>query len=595
LNNLELTVTERVAALLGRMTLAEKIGQMTQPEKNSVRTEDIAGMALGSILSGGGGNPEPNTPAAWADMVNGFQAEALKSRLAIPLIYGVDAVHGHNNVKGATIFPHNIGLGASGDPDLARRVARATALETAATGVRWDFAPVVAVLGDIRWGRAYEVFGDDTAAVTAFGVAQVLGYQDAGDGRGLASPYAVLATPKHFLGDGATSWGTSKMEMLGMKFHIDQGDMRVDEVTLRERYLPPYRAAVEAGALSIMVSFSSWNGKKVHGHRYLLTDVLKGELGFRGFLVSDWQAIDQLDPDFYRAVVKSINAGLDMIMVPYDYPRFIGALTAAVEAGDVPIARIDDAVARILTVKFEMGLFERPYSDPADLALVGAAEHRALGREAARRSLVLLQNENNALPIDEEALLVFVAGEAANDIGLQSGGWTIKWQGEAGAITEGTTLLEGIRAAAGPETRVLYDCGGAFDQAVNGVGTPLTADVGIVVLHEPPYAEGLGDRADLSLPAEDIALIERARARCEKVVVVQVTGRPLIITGALPLVDAWVVAWLPGTEGDGIADALFGHHPFTGRLPLDWPKSMNDVPEGEVLFPRGYGLRTIRN
>jgi beta-glucosidase len=437
----------------------------------------------------------------------------------------------------------------------------------AATGVRWDFAPVVAVLQDPRWGRTYEVFGDDTAAVTAFGIAQVRGLQDAGDGQGLASPHAVLATPKHYLGDGATVWGTSRMEMLGVKFRIDQGDMQVDEATLRARYLPPYRAAVEAGALSIMPSFSSWNGEKMHSHRYLLTDVLKGELGFRGFLISDWQAIDQLDPDFYRAVVKSINAGLDMIMVPYDYRRFIQTLTAAAEAGDVPLARIDDAVARILTVKFEMGLFERPFSDPADLALVGAAEHRALAREAVRRSLVLLKNEDGALPIGEGTRRVVVAGEAADNIGLQCGGWTIKWQGEDGPITPGTTLLEGIRAAAGPATQVHYERAGAF-----GGDTP-RADLGIVVLHERPYAEGLGDREDLTLPAEDVALIERARAHCDKVVVVQITGRPLIITAALPLADAWVVAWLPGTEGDGVADALFGRYPFTGRLPLAWPDS----------------------
>jgi beta-glucosidase len=585
-----LPVPSRVADLLGRMTLAEKIGQMTQVEKFSIKMEDVAPLGIGSVLSGGGGNPEPNNPANWAAMVDGFQAAALRSRLAIPLIYGVDAVHGHNNVRDATIFPHNIGLGASGDPELARRVARATALEMAATGARWDFAPVVAVIEDVRWGRTYEVFGDDTAAVTEFGVAQVRGMQDADDGLGLASPRTVLATPKHFIGDGSTVWGTSQMEMLDIKFRIDQGDMRVDEATLRERYLPPYRAAIDAGALSIMVSFSSWNGDKMHGHRYMLTDVLKGELGFRGFLVSDWQAIDQLDPDFYTAVVTSINAGLDMIMVPFDYVRFIRTLTAAVERGDVPPARIDDAVWRILTVKFEMGLFERPFADPADLPLVGSAEHRALGREAVRRSLVLLRNENNALPVDEETLLVFVAGEAADDIGLQSGGWTIKWQGEEGAITAGTTLLAGIRAAAGPETRVLYDRCGAFDRAVDSAGVPLTADVGIVVLHERPYAEGLGDREDLTLPVEQLALIERARARCRQVVVVQIAGRPLIITDTLPLADAWVMAWLPGTEGDGIGDALFGHTPFAGRLPLDWPRSMEDIPNGEILYPRGYGL-----
>ena len=353
----------RVADLLGRLTLAEKIAQMTQPEKYSVTPDEVAALGMGSVLSGGGGNPKPNTPATWAAMVSEYDEAARRSRLGIPLLYGVDAVHGHNNVHGATIFPHTISLGAAGDPELARRVARATALETAATGVRWDFAPMVSVVQDPRWGRTYEAFGDDTAAVTALSRAYLLGLQDAGDGRGLASPHAVLGTPKHYLGDGATLWGTSKMEMLGLRFHIDQGDMRVDEATLRAKYLPPYAAAVEAGALCVMPSFSSWNGVKMHAHRYLLTDVLKGEMGLRGFLVSDWQAMDQIDPDYATAIATSINAGLDMNMVPYDWRRFIATLMAAIESGAVPLSRIDDAVGRILTVKFEMGLFEQRPGD----------------------------------------------------------------------------------------------------------------------------------------------------------------------------------------------------------------------------------------
>ena len=585
--NPQLTPAARAADLIDRMTTAEKIAQMTQVEKNSIQSGDIAALGIGSILSGGGGNPTPNTPAAWAEMVHSFQEEGLRSRLGIPLLYGVDAVHGHNNVRGATIFPHAISLGAAGDAELARRVARATALETAATGVRWNFAPMVSVVQDIRWGRTYESSGDDTAAVTELTRAYLQGLQDAGDGLGLASSRAVLATPKHYLGDGATLWGTSKMEMLGVRFHIDQGDMRVDEATLRRLYLPPYAAAVEDGALCVMPSFSIWNGQKMHAHHYLLTEVLKGELGFRGFLVSDWQAVDQLDPDFHTAVATAINAGLDMNMVPYDYQRFMAALTELVERGDVPMARIDDAVSRILTVKFEMGLFERPFGDPADLSLVGAAEHRALAREAAARGVVLLRNEDGALPIDDAARTVYVAGEAAGDIGLQCGGWTIKWQGEDGPITEGTTLIEGIRAAAGPETRVVYAPDGGFD---DDNASPQTADVGIVFIHERPYAEGLGDREDLNLTAEQVALIERVGARSRKLVVVLITGRPLILTEHLPLAGAWVAAWWPGSEGDAVADVLFGRRPFTGRLPLDWPLSMDAIPDGDVLFPRGHGL-----
>ncbi len=575
------SIPARVAELLGRMTTAEKIGQMTQVEKNSIPPAEVAALGIGSVLSGGGGNPKPNTPAAWADMVRGFQEAALGSRLGIPLIYGVDAVHGHNNVHGATIFPHTIALGAAGDADLVRRVARATALETAATGVRWDFAPMVSVVQDIRWGRTYEAYGDDTAAVTELSRAYLLGLQDAGDGLGLASPRAVLGTPKHFLGDGATLWDSSRMEMLDMRFRIDQGDMRVDEATLREKYLPPYAAAVAAGALSVMPSFSSWNGVKMHGHHFLLTDVLKGELGFRGFLISDWQAVDQLDPDFATAVAASINAGLDMVMVPYDYRRFIDTLTTVVARGDVPMSRIDDAVSRILSVKFALGLFDAPAGDAPDLALVGAAEHRALAREAARRSLVLLQNDNGALPLRGKAILVM--GEAADNIGLQCGGWTIKWQGEITRdLTPGTTLLDGLRRASPAGTQLYYDDAG--QPTLDG-----TADTAIVFLHETPYAEGLGDREDLRLTAEQVALLERARARAGRVVVVLVSGRPLIITEHLPLADAWVMAWLPGTEGEALADVVYGHHPFSGRLPLAWPRAMDDIPGGAALFPRGHG------
>ena len=374
-------IETKVQDLLAQMTLAEKIGQMTQPEKGSVQPGDVAALGLGSVLSGGGGNPATNTPAAWADMVRAFQDEALTSRLAIPLLYGVDAVHGHNNVRGATLFPHLVSLGATGDADLVRRVARATAVECAATGVRWDFAPMVSVVQDIRWGRAYEAFGDDTALVTELGAAYVRGLQagERGEVQGtsesaphLSDSTAVLATPKHYIGDGATLWGTSRMEMLGAKFSIDQGNVGEDDAALRRKYLPPYVAALEAGALCIMASFSSWQGVKMHAHHHLLTEVLKDELGFRGFVVSDWMAVDQIDADYAVAVARAINAGIDMVMVPYDYPRFIATLTAAVERGDVMPSRIDDAVARILRVKFALGLFEQPHTDPALMARVTA-------------------------------------------------------------------------------------------------------------------------------------------------------------------------------------------------------------------------------
>jgi len=596
----------KVADLLSKMTLAEKIGQMTQPEKGSVRPGDVAALGLGSVLSGGGGNPTPNTPAAWAGMVRGFQEEALSSRLGIPLLYGVDAVHGHNNVRGATIFPHLVSLGATGDADLVRRVARATAVECAATGVRWDFAPMVAVVQDVRWGRSFEAFGDDTALVAELGAAYVRGLQEAQGSRGageqgrgpdLSNPTAVLATPKHYLGDGATLWGTSRMEMLGTKFSIDQGDVAEDEAALRAKYLPPYVAALAAGALCVMPSFSSWQGVKMHAHRYLLTEVLKGELGFRGFLVSDWMAVDQIDPDYGVAVAQAINAGLDMVMVPYDYPRFIATLSEAVERGEVSMARIDDAVARILRVKLALGLFDQPPDDPALLERVGCADHRALAREAAACSTVLLRNEGGALPVRGPGLIV-VAGEAADDVGLQCGGWTIKWQGVAGrAATDGTTLLEGLQQTCHPGTRIEVNRFGNFDHVSDVSGAPLTADLGIAVIHEAPYAEGLGDRGDLCLTAEQVALIERVRARSRRTAVVLLTGRPLIITEHLERADAWLAAWWPGTEGAGIGDVVFGRRPFSGRLPVHWPRSMAQLPLTALeadpagpLFRRGHGL-----
>ncbi len=578
--NPALPSAERAEDLLARMTLEEKIGQMTLIEKGSIQPTAVTDYFIGGILSGGGGYPtSSNTPAAWAEMVNSYQEAALATRLSIPLIYGVDAIHGHNNLKGATIFPHSIGLGATRNAELVQQIGRATAVETRATGIPWDYAPVIAVPQDIRWGRTYEAYGEDTALVSELGAAFIRGLQE----DGLHSQTAVLATPKHFIGDGGTVWGTSTTE----NYTLDQGDMQIDEATLRALHLPPYEAAINAGAQSIMISFSSWNGTKMHAHQYLLTDVLKEEMGFAGFLVSDWQAIDQISPDYYQAVVTAINAGVDMNMVPYDYKGFITTMLTAVEKGDIPESRIDDAVRRILTVKFNLGLFETPYPDPAQLALIGADEHRALAQEAVSQSLVLLQNENEALPIPLDAK-IFVAGSFADDIGVQSGGWTIEWQGKAGNITPGTTILAAIKATASGE--VAYNKFGKFEN----FNPP--ADVGIVVLGERPYAEGRGDAADLSLSNSDIELIHRMGEQAEHVVVILLTGRPLLITDALSLADAWVVAWLPGTEGQGVADNLFGHHPFTGTLPYTWPTHIDQLPlgtaEGEPLYPFGYGLTT---
>jgi len=424
-------IQERLNDLIARMTLAEKIGQMTLVEKNSIAPEDISTYLIGGLLSGGGGYPTPNTAENWRVMVDGFQRRAMDTRLAIPMIYGVDAVHGHNNVMGATIFPHNIGLGAARDPQLVQRIARATAEELAATGIYWDYAPALSVPQDIRWGRTFEGYSERTELVTELATAYLRGLQNPNGVMDLKEPTSVLGTPKHFVGDGGTTFGSSTT-FIGQQYLLDQGVTEVDEATLRRVHLAPYIAAIEAGARSIMASFSSWGGMKVHANRFLLTDLLKGELGFTGFIVTDWEAINQITPDYYQAVVTAINAGIDMNMVPFEYKKFIDTLSQAVQNGDVSQERIDDAVRRILQVKFEMGLFERPYADPRLLPGVGSAEHRALAREAVSRSLVLLKNEGNLLPLRKDTPLIFFAGEAANNMGLQSGGWTIEWQGKEG-------------------------------------------------------------------------------------------------------------------------------------------------------------------
>lgn len=587
-----------IERLMAQMTLLEKIGQMTQVEIKSLPEGAVRELGVGSVLSGGGGNPVPNTAEAWAQMVGGVQKEALESRLRIPLLYGVDAVHGHSNVSGATIFPHNIGLGATRDPDLVEQVARVTARELQATNVNWTFAPAVSVPQDIRWGRTFEGFASDPELVADLGAAFVRGLSGSGadrseDGR------PVLSSPKHFVGDGGTSWGSTPryswsqglwQSELPDRWRIDQGDLRANEAILRSVHLPPYKAAISAGALSIMASYSSWNGEKLHAHRYLLTDVLKGELGFEGFVVSDWLAVNQLEASFENAVCRSINAGVDMVMVPFEYERFMAAVRSGVESGTIPMSRVDDACRRILHVKAKLGLFEAPFGDAALLAEVGSDAHRAVARDAVARTQVLLKNDDHALPLTPNVARVLVAGEAADDIGLQCGGWTIEWQGGRGPITIGTTLLEAITKAVSRGTSVIYRPGGTF-------GAEDTAEVGIVVVSEPPYSEGEGDRDDLSLAAEDIDLVRRFRRYCRQLVLVIYSGRPLLIGDVLDLCDAVVASWLPGTEAQGIADVLFGIQPFTGRLPYQWPRTMQQVrsPNGAApLFPVSFGLTTRR-
>jgi beta-glucosidase len=571
------TVDARVTDLLSQMTLDEKIGQMVQADLACVTNlADIQTYGFGSMLSGGDSKPAgPNNPDTWLNTVNPLQSWALKTRLKIPLIYGIDAVHGHNDVVGATLFPHHIGMGATHNPALMEQADRVTALEVAGTGIRWAFAPCIAVVQNERWGRTYESYGQDTALVSELGVASIKGFQ--GDELSSNSS-SVLACAKHFIGDGGTQDGK------------DQGNTVCDEATLDRLFLPPYRAAVQAGVGSIMVSYSSWNGLKMHANKHLLTDVLKGQLGFKGFLVSDWAAIDQISPNYKTDVESSINAGLDMVMIPNgpnktnNYVEFINDLKELVSEGKVSQARIDNAVSRILRIKFQMGLFENPWTDPALTAQIGSSEHRRVARECVRESLVLLKNKAHTLPLSKNLKHIFVVGEAADDLGIQCGGWTVSWQG-SGKSTRGTTILQAIRDSVSPATQV------TFSPDASDISD---ADAVVVVVGETPYAEGLGDRTNLDMSAADAALIEKAKASGAPVTTILFSGRPLILGHSLKASDALIAAWLPGTEGEGVADVLFGDAAPTGKLPREWPRNDRqfaaDAMHGKPLFPLGYGL-----
>ncbi|MEO1288838.1 MAG: glycoside hydrolase family 3 N-terminal domain-containing protein, partial [Chloroflexota bacterium] len=589
--NPDLPIEERVADLLERMTLEEKIGQMTLIEKGSIQPDAVTEYFIGAILSGGGGYPTGNnTVEGWYEMVSGYQDAALATHLEIPMLYGVDAVHGHSNLSGAVIFPHNIGLGAANNPELVEEIGRITAQEMIATGIYWNYSPVLAVPQDIRWGRTYEGYSENTAIVTELSVAMLNGLQQGN----LSSPLSVLGTPKHFVGDGGTMFGTSPVDGA----LLDRGDTILDEATLREVHLAPYFDAIDNGARSIMISYSSWNGERLHGQEYLINDVLLGEMGFEGFIVSDWQGINDVAPTFYDSVVQAINAGIDMNMVPYDYVGFITTMLEAVENGDIRMERIDEAVGNILTVKYELGLFERPYGDESLQETVGSDEHRAVAREAVAQSLVLLKNDNDALPIDPNAeQTIFIAGQAGDNIGTQNGGWSIEWQGVSANVTEGTTIRRGLQNAFGDDVTVRYSRNGNFN---DDEGNPANADIGIVVVGEEPYAEWFGDNNNLRLGLRDEAIIRDLREQVDTLIVILLSGRPMVIDESLNLADAFVAAWLPGTEGAGVADVLVGDRDFVGTLPFTWLRNIEQLPfdfaslpmEGcdAPLFPFGYGL-----
>jgi beta-glucosidase len=582
--------------LLARMTLEEKIGQMTQPEQGPVLNNpgDIQEYFIGSVLSGGDSDPaEGNGLQAWTELYDKTQTEAMKTRLAIPILYGIDAVHGHSNVLNAVIFPHNIALGCTRDPALVERIGRITAKEVRATGIQWTFGPCVTVPQDIRWGRTYEGFSEDPALVRRLGEASVRGMQ--GD---LRNALSILACAKHYVGDGGTSATTAARPGMpggaAERLWLDQGDTKVDEATLRRIHLPGYIDAIRSGVGSIMPSYSSWNGVRCSGSKRLLTEILKQELGFEGFLISDYNAIGQIKPGDYKTSVEtSINAGMDMAMEPTNYRNFFNTLKALVEEGRVPMARIDDAVTRILRVKFAMGLMDKNRSPLADRKLhaaFGSAEHRAVAREAVRKSLVLLKNESKTLPISRQVARIHVSGKSADDIGNQCGGWTIRWQGQSGKVTPGgTTVLEAVKSAVSAKTQVTYSLDGSGAEG---------ASLGIVVIGEKPYAEGIGDRADLALDQEDRNAIANMKKAGIPVVVLLISGRPMILGDALSQANALMVAFLPGTEGKGITDVLFGAYKPKGKLSFSWPKSMEQLPLNihnpkdryNPLFPYGFGL-----
>ncbi|MET9910744.1 glycoside hydrolase family 3 N-terminal domain-containing protein [Streptomyces sp. NPDC006476] len=586
----KLPVKKRVADLLSRMSLAEKVGQMTQAERGAVgEGADVTAYDLGSLLSGGGSTPTPNTPAAWATMIDAFQLRARATRLQIPLIYGVDAVHGHNNLAGATIMPHNIGLGATRNPQLAERTGAVTASEVRATGIPWDFAPCLCVSRDERWGRSYESFGEDPALVQSMETI-IQGLQGAPNGRDLKDDDKVLATAKHFVGDGGTEYGSSTTGT----YTIDQGVTKVTRQQLEAVHLAPYRTAVDRGIGTVMPSYSSLDilgdGQgpvRMHARGDMINGVLKGRMGFDGFVISDWNAIDQPPGDYPAHVRTAVDAGVDMMMVPYGYKDFSATLADEVGAGRVSQQRIDDAVSRILTQKFRLGLFEHPYADTTGASRIGSAAHRAVARQAAAESQVLLKNAHGVLPLRKNQK-VYVAGSNADDLGNQTGGWTITWQGASGTHTQGTTILDAMRK----DGDVTY----SKDASAPTAGY----DVGVVVVGETPYAEGVGDVGnghDLQLSAADKAAVDKvcAAMRCAVLIV---SGRPQLIGDRLGRIDALVASWLPGTEGDGVADVLYGKRPFTGQLPVTWPRSEAQLPINvgdasyDPQFPYGWGLTT---
>tara|TARA_B100002051_G_scaffold58981_1_gene54928 strand:- start:422 stop:2449 length:2028 start_codon:yes stop_codon:yes gene_type:complete len=645
---------EFVKGLVQKMTLDEKVGQMTQVDKRMLDSEsDIATYFLGSLLSGGGSVPDDNSPKGWVNMINRYQKQALSTRLKIPLIYGIDAVHGHSNVVGATIFPHNIGLGCSNNPNLIYKVNQATAIEVAATGLHWTFSPCITVPKDDRWGRQYEGFSESTEIVTRLTHAAITGYEDALD---IFNGKKIAACAKHFIGDGGTSWETGSLQEGMHTYKIDRGNTQLTQEELRRIHLPPYLEAIKAGVKTIMISYNSWNGVKCHGSKFLINDLLKSELRFEGLVVTDWAGIDEIPGDYKSDIITSINAGIDLVMVPgalygnNHYKTFIELLKESVNEGAVPLSRIDDAVTRILRVKYDLGLFDDPYGKIERVSQVGSKKNRQVARDAVRMSMVLLKNESNVLPLEKDKSIT-VVGSGANNLGMQNGGWTVEWQGRStpdfkildndndgklnfpevnsyfknaydakydkGSVEgffkkldkdsdgevntdefkqavmespyqpDGTSILKAIERTSDDKELITYD---PRAESIS------KGDIIVAVVGENPYTEGVGDNPTIGLSSFDAAVLEKCYESGNKLVVIILSGRPLIIKEHVSKWDGLIAAWLPGMAGEGVSDVLYGDYSPTGKLSYSWPKSTSQLPlnEGDAdydpLFPFGYGL-----
>jgi len=572
------SIKNRVSDLLDRMTIDEKIGQMMQVDHTSLidNPTDITNYFIGSVLSGGDSEYLDNSTQSWANLHNIMQTYAFQTRLKIPIIYGIDAVHGNNNIYGATIFPHNIGLGCTRNAKLVEKAARATAIEIAATGIEWDFAPCIAIPKDERWGRTYEGFSETPGLTQMMGAAVIKGLQ----GSALDNDTSILACAKHFVGDGGTTHG------------IDRGNTEEDESSIRKIHLPGYISAIEENTGSIMASFNSINGEKMTGSKYWLTDVLKNELGFEGFIVSDWGAVDLLGDDYKKDVEIAINAGIDMVMLPFRYLDFYNVMKSLIDEGKIPVSRIDDAVSRILSKKFELGIFEKPFADRNLLSKVGCPEHRAIARQCVRESIVLLKKTNGILPLKKNHSRILVAGDHADNLGYQCGGWTITWQGSSGNNTIGTTILDGMKKVA-PEADIEYSETGDF--------TNTKADYSVVVIGEKPYTEWYGDTEDLNITDQDAELIKKMKQFGNSVIVILISGRPMILERILDYADAIFAAWLPGSEGEGVSDVLFGDFSPSGLLSHSWPRNMGQIPinigdiDYDPLYDYGYGINTFKD